>query len=52
MANLQLNNQKNQFSGLKAIIFLFFVILASPLLFFVFNLLMGNAEMFMINGAK
>jgi hypothetical protein len=49
----QLNLKENQeFDGLGKVMLLFFVISASPLLYFIFNLILGNEAMFLINGAK
>ncbi|WP_164985045.1 hypothetical protein [Ammoniphilus sp. CFH 90114] len=52
MAKLQSNKPENQFDGLPKLILIFFVILMFPILYFVFNMILGNEHLFIINGAK
>ncbi|WP_010502060.1 hypothetical protein [Paenibacillus elgii] len=52
MANLKTNEPKPQNSGLLLVVILFFVILGSPLFYFMYHLMMGNEAMFIYNPYK
>lgn len=52
MANLKTNEPNQRNKGLLLVAILFFVILCSPLFYFMFHLMIGNEDMFIYNPYK